>query len=235
MPSVEPRKMEYRGSWTEHEPLHRFRRISGRPAHQHLYLGWVEQAKILPPRRSYRLQITCAGLDNTGVNLAVELQNIYDSEINIRIGWLWDGGIEVRLGDEMNGFLAEENVAQSAHRSYALTVAHLTRHRRACLSLSSLSVFTAATAWKSGRQKFSSEGRKLGISGVPGIQNVDHLPAHAAALDGKSGPGFKPRTRIHASSVRDSAGDNRACPDTEPFPRWTKRRCALRSQSLNLS
>jgi hypothetical protein len=32
-------------------------------------------------------------------------------EINVRIGWLWDGGIDVRLGDEVNGFLAEEDVA----------------------------------------------------------------------------------------------------------------------------
>jgi hypothetical protein len=40
-----------------------------------------------------------------GMDLATELQNIYDSEINIRIGWLWDGGVEVQLGDEMNGFL----------------------------------------------------------------------------------------------------------------------------------
>ena len=44
------------------------------------------------------------------VDLTSELQKIYDSEINLRIAWLWDGGIEVRLGDEMNGFLAEENV-----------------------------------------------------------------------------------------------------------------------------
>jgi hypothetical protein len=35
---------------------------------------------------------------------------IYDSEINLRISWLWDGGIDVRLGDEMNGYLAGENV-----------------------------------------------------------------------------------------------------------------------------
>jgi hypothetical protein len=28
----------------------------------------------------------------------------------VRIGWLWDCGIEVRLGDDMNGYLAEENV-----------------------------------------------------------------------------------------------------------------------------
>ena len=39
-----------------------------------------------------------------------ELQKIYDSEINIEIGWFWDGGIDVRLGDKMNGYVAEENV-----------------------------------------------------------------------------------------------------------------------------
>ena len=44
------------------------------------------------------------------MDLTVELQKIYDSEINVRIGWFWDGGIEVRLGDEVNGFLAEEYV-----------------------------------------------------------------------------------------------------------------------------
>lgn len=48
------------------------------------------------------------------MDLAVELQKIYDSEINLRIGWLWDGGIEVRLGDEMNGFLAQETVSSTA-------------------------------------------------------------------------------------------------------------------------
>jgi hypothetical protein len=48
------------------------------------------------------------------VDLAVELQKIYDSEINLRIGWLWDGGIEVRLGDEMNGFMAQETVSSTA-------------------------------------------------------------------------------------------------------------------------
>jgi hypothetical protein len=48
------------------------------------------------------------------VDLALELQKIYDSEINLRISWLWDGGIEVRLGDEINGFLAEETFAHAA-------------------------------------------------------------------------------------------------------------------------
>ncbi len=44
-----------------------------------------------------------------------ELQWIYDSEINVRISWLWDGGIDVRLGDEMNRYLAEENVSSTGH------------------------------------------------------------------------------------------------------------------------
>src|SRR5215467_9546083 len=44
------------------------------------------------------------------MDLTVELQKIYDSEINIRIGWLWDGGIDVYLGDDMNGYVAHENV-----------------------------------------------------------------------------------------------------------------------------
>jgi hypothetical protein len=48
------------------------------------------------------------------VDLAAELQKIYDSEINIRISWLWDGGIEVWLGREMNGFLAQETVKSAA-------------------------------------------------------------------------------------------------------------------------
>jgi hypothetical protein len=44
------------------------------------------------------------------MDMAMELQKIYDSEINIEIGWVWDGGIEVRIGDRLNGYLAEENV-----------------------------------------------------------------------------------------------------------------------------
>jgi hypothetical protein len=33
---------------------------------------------------------------------------------NVEIGWLWDGGIDLRLGDKMNGYLAEENVSSVA-------------------------------------------------------------------------------------------------------------------------
>jgi hypothetical protein len=48
------------------------------------------------------------------MDLTIELQKIYDSEINIEIGWLWDGGIEVRLGDKMSGYLAEEHLTSTA-------------------------------------------------------------------------------------------------------------------------
>src|SRR5215831_7729852 len=47
------------------------------------------------------------------MELAAELQKIYDSEINVSIGWVWDGGINVRLGDAINGYLAQENVAST--------------------------------------------------------------------------------------------------------------------------
>jgi hypothetical protein len=46
--------------------------------------------------------------------LDTELQRIYDSEINVRISWFYDGGIDILLGDGLNGYLAEENVCAMA-------------------------------------------------------------------------------------------------------------------------
>lgn len=34
------------------------------------------------------------------------LQDLYDNEINFSISCFWDGGFDVRLGDEMNGWKA---------------------------------------------------------------------------------------------------------------------------------
>lgn len=34
-------------------------------------------------------------------------QRLYDSEINFSVSCFWDGGFEVKLGDEMNGFIAK--------------------------------------------------------------------------------------------------------------------------------
>jgi hypothetical protein len=48
------------------------------------------------------------------LDLAGELHKIYDSEINVRISWLWDGGIDVWLGDEVNGYVVEETVSAAA-------------------------------------------------------------------------------------------------------------------------
>ena len=47
-------------------------------------------------------------------NSPTRLQKICDSEINVRIGWVWDCGIEIRLGDDMNGNLADETVSTVA-------------------------------------------------------------------------------------------------------------------------
>ena len=35
------------------------------------------------------------------------LQAMYNSEINIQLSTFWDGGVEWKLGDGMNGFVAE--------------------------------------------------------------------------------------------------------------------------------
>lgn len=38
------------------------------------------------------------------------LQDLYHSEINFHVSTFWDGGFDVKLGDPMNGFVAETNV-----------------------------------------------------------------------------------------------------------------------------
>jgi hypothetical protein len=41
---------------------------------------------------------------------AVILQDLYDSEINYTVSTFWDAGFRVMLGDDMNGFVAENRV-----------------------------------------------------------------------------------------------------------------------------
>jgi hypothetical protein len=38
------------------------------------------------------------------------LQRLYDSEINFEVSGFYDAGFDVRLGDELNGFLAQGKV-----------------------------------------------------------------------------------------------------------------------------
>jgi hypothetical protein len=37
-------------------------------------------------------------------------QQLYDSEINFEVSCFWDADFDVRLGDAVNGFLAQDNV-----------------------------------------------------------------------------------------------------------------------------
>ena len=43
-------------------------------------------------------------------DIAMVMGMLYRSEINIHISTLWDGRYDVKLGDEHNGFVAEDNV-----------------------------------------------------------------------------------------------------------------------------
>ncbi len=69
---------------------------------------WVHRPGGYRALRTSPSDSTSLASDST--NAAVELQKIYDSEINVRIGWFWDCGIEIRFGDDVNGYLAEETV-----------------------------------------------------------------------------------------------------------------------------
>lgn len=42
------------------------------------------------------------------------LQRLYDSEINACIEWVWDGGVQWRLGDEYSGWKADGKAATVA-------------------------------------------------------------------------------------------------------------------------
>lgn len=41
------------------------------------------------------------------ISAAPILPDLYASEINVHLEWLWDGGFDVALGDNMNGFKAQ--------------------------------------------------------------------------------------------------------------------------------
>jgi hypothetical protein len=43
------------------------------------------------------------------MDIGTVMQRLYDSEINCSISSFWDNHWDVKLGDEMNGFVAEGN------------------------------------------------------------------------------------------------------------------------------
>jgi hypothetical protein len=49
---------------------------------------------------------------NSGrIDVEAILDDLYASETNVEIFWLWDGGIDVKLGDQLNGYKAEGKVS----------------------------------------------------------------------------------------------------------------------------
>ena len=51
-------------------------------------------------------------------------QRLYDSEINFEVSCFWDADFDVRLGDALNGFLAQDKVqARIASRDGPRTAA----------------------------------------------------------------------------------------------------------------
>ena len=53
-------------------------------------------------------------MDKPMSDLEEILSALYESEINASISWLWDGGIDVMLGDELSGYKAEGKVSTFA-------------------------------------------------------------------------------------------------------------------------
>jgi hypothetical protein len=45
--------------------------------------------------------------DQGRLDIEAILNDLYASEINASILWLWDGGIDVKLGDALSGYDAE--------------------------------------------------------------------------------------------------------------------------------
>jgi len=39
-----------------------------------------------------------------------KLQAIYDAEINLNLSWFWDAGVNVVIGDNVNGYRALNNL-----------------------------------------------------------------------------------------------------------------------------
>jgi hypothetical protein len=63
------------------------------------------------------------------------LQDLYDSEINFSIVTFWDGGYEVKLGDEWNGFKAEASLKRWEEVEPWLTRKAIEHHPKSLFAL----------------------------------------------------------------------------------------------------
>jgi len=57
---------------------------------------------------------------NRTMELGTVIAALYESEINCSITSLWDNGFTVKLGDEMNGFVAEKDCRTSSEAAIFL-------------------------------------------------------------------------------------------------------------------
>jgi hypothetical protein len=62
------------------------------------------------------------------VSLEEVLQIVYDSEINLKIDWFWDGGFNVRFGDDTNGWVGEYHVSRAVELADCVIVGTLEHH-----------------------------------------------------------------------------------------------------------
>lgn len=54
----------------------------------------------------------------TKENLAEVLQHLYDSEIDVHIGWLWDGGVDYSLENSPNSLqVTQESIKSTGERN----------------------------------------------------------------------------------------------------------------------
>jgi hypothetical protein len=51
----------------------------------------------------WALRIPYAGLERI-------IADLYESEINASLSWFWDGGIDVSIGDDLNGLIARDQL-----------------------------------------------------------------------------------------------------------------------------
>jgi hypothetical protein len=72
------------------------------------------------------------------MELGAIIDALYESELNCEVSTFWDGGFTLKLGDEMNGFVAEGHCKTSleaaqfldkAAREHFPESAYATKHR----------------------------------------------------------------------------------------------------------
>jgi hypothetical protein len=58
--------------------------------------------------------------ENEDMELGAIIDALYESEINCSVSTFWDGGFDVKLGDEMNGFVLDTNCKTSSEAAAIL-------------------------------------------------------------------------------------------------------------------